>query len=173
MAGRSYPTSEVRGCSREELPCVLGQGQQLRATGCHSTGAAERSYPTSEVRGSGRERQDATAQEQPRGATFARGQGRRLGGATPRPRSSGCAGAAGLEELFHVKVRRGGSEEIPLVQGKEQQLRFAGTAVKRYPTPKVRETQVRQVLQEGKDGRHTETIRGPQLWLYLAPRLLN
>ena len=79
----------------------------------------------------------------------------------------------GLEELFHVKVRRGGSEEIPLIQGKEQQLRFAGTAVKRYPTPKVRETQVRQVLQEGKDGRHTETIRDPQLWLYLAPRLLN
>ena len=29
------------------------------------------------------------------------------------------------------KVRRGGCEEIPLVQGKEQQLRFAGAAVKR------------------------------------------
>ena len=42
------------------------------------------------------------------------------------------------------KVRRGGSEEIPLVQGKEQWLRFAGAAVKRYPMPKVRETQVRQ-----------------------------
>ena len=41
------------------------------------------------------------------------------------------------------KVRRGGGEEIPLVQGKEQQLRFAGAAVKRYPTSKVRETQVR------------------------------
>ena len=41
------------------------------------------------------------------------------------------------------KVRRGGGEEIPLVQGKEQQLCFAGAAVKRYPTPKVRETQVR------------------------------
>ena len=40
-------------------------------------------------------------------------------------------------------VRRGGCEEIPLVQGKEQWLRFAGAAVKRYPTPKVRETQVR------------------------------
>ena len=37
------------------------------------------------------------------------------------------------------KVRRGSGEEIPLVQGKEQQLRFAGTAVKRYPTSKVRE----------------------------------
>ena len=33
---------------------------------------------------------------------------------------------------------KGGGEEIPLVQGKEQQLRFAGAAVKRYPTPKVR-----------------------------------
>ena len=42
------------------------------------------------------------------------------------------------------KVRRGGSEEIPLVQGKEQWLRFAGAAVKRYPMPKVRETQVRR-----------------------------
>ena len=41
-----------------------------------------------------------------------------------------------------LKVRKGGSEEIPLVQGKEQQLRFAGAAVKRYPMPKVRETQV-------------------------------
>ena len=42
------------------------------------------------------------------------------------------------------KVRRGGHEEIPLVQGKEQGLHFAGAAVKRYPTSKVRETQVRQ-----------------------------
>ena len=48
------------------------------------------------------------------------------------------------------KVRRGGGEEIPLLQGKEQQLRFAGAAVKRYPMSKVRETQVRRwVLQEG------------------------
>ena len=29
------------------------------------------------------------------------------------------------------KVRRGSSEEIPLVQGKEQRLCFAGAAVKR------------------------------------------
>ena len=42
------------------------------------------------------------------------------------------------------KVRRGGREEIPLVQGKEQRLRFAGAALKTYPTSKVRETQVRQ-----------------------------
>ena len=36
------------------------------------------------------------------------------------------------------KVRKG-----DLVQGKEQRLHFAGAAVKRYPTSKVRETQVR------------------------------
>ena len=41
------------------------------------------------------------------------------------------------------KVRRGGSEEIPLIQGKEQRLRFAGAAMKRYPMSKVKETQVR------------------------------
>ena len=43
-----------------------------------------------------------------------------------------------------MKVRKDGGKEIPLVQGKEQWLRFAGAAVKRYPTPKVRETQVRR-----------------------------
>ena len=29
-----------------------------------------------------------------------------------------------------MKVRKGGGEDIPLVQGKEQRLRFAGAAVK-------------------------------------------
>ena len=43
------------------------------------------------------------------------------------------------------KVRRGSPDEISLVQGKEQWLCFAGAALKRYPTSKVRETQ--------KDGR--------------------
>ena len=40
-------------------------------------------------------------------------------------------------------VRRGSSEDIPLIQGKEQRLCFAGATVKKYPTSKVRETQVR------------------------------
>ena len=43
-----------------------------------------------------------------------------------------------------MKVRKDGGEEIPLIQGKEQRLHFAGAAVKRHPTPKVRETQVRR-----------------------------
>ena len=41
------------------------------------------------------------------------------------------------------KVRRSGPEEIPLVRGKVQQLRFARAAVKSYSTSKVRETHVR------------------------------
>ena len=48
-----------------------------------------------------------------------------------------------------MKVRKGDGEEIPLVHGKEQWLRFAGAAVKRYPTPKVRETQVRRCVARG------------------------
>ena len=48
------------------------------------------------------------------------------------------------------KVRRASSEEIPLIQGREQRLCFAGAAVKRNPMSKVREIQVRrQVLREG------------------------
>ena len=54
------------------------------------------------------------------------------------------------------KIRRGGGEEIPLVQSKEQWLRFAGAAVKRYPTYKVREIQVR--CKRASEGRHTETL---------------
>ena len=49
----------------------------------------------------------------------------------------------GLKEPPHVEGQEGQREEIPLIQGKEQRLCFAGAAVKRYPTPKARETQVR------------------------------
>ena len=62
----------------------------------------------------------------------------------------GCRRAERSYSTF--KIRRGGSEELPLIQGKEltliqgkeQWLRFAGAAMKRYPTSKVRETQVRE-----------------------------
>ena len=114
---------------------------------------AVRSYPSSKVRGSHRERQAGTAQELVerrgtplrgwlRGATPRPGRGRRPRGATPRPRSGSCARAERSYPTF--KVRSGHHDEIPLVQGKEQRLRFAGAAVKRYPTSKVRETQVRR-----------------------------
>ena len=74
------------------------------------------------------------------------------GGATLRPRPGEAArrtNPTSKEQWLRrrsyptLKVRRGCGEEIPLVQCKEQWLRFAGAAVKRYPMPKVRETQVR------------------------------
>ena len=75
------------------------------------------------------------------------------GGGEEQPQVQGVVAAwaqKGQEELLLFKVRRGGPEEIPLIQGKEQQLQFAEAAMKKYPTSKVRETQVRrQVLQEG------------------------
>ena len=92
------------------------------------------------------------------------GQGWRLRGATPHQRPGAAAGRTNptsrewwlcrrrraQRNYPTLKVRKGGDEEIPLVQGKEKQLNFAGAAVKRFPMPKVRETQVRwQVLQEG------------------------
>ena len=81
-------------------------------------------------------------------------------GATPHPRSGAAAGRSystsneqwlcGPKRSYSTfKVRRGGGEEIPLIQGKEQQLRFAGAAVKRYPTSKVIETQVKTVRVAG------------------------
>ena len=57
-----------------------------------------------------------------------------------------------------MKVRKGSGEEIPFIQGKEQWLCFARAAVKRYPTPKVRETQDGRCCKKASEGRHTETI---------------
>ena len=81
--------------------------------------AAGRSNPTPEARGSGREDQ---------------------------PHALAAPAQEGREEPLHVKVRRGRDEEIPLIQGKEQWLRFARAAVKRYPTFKIRKTQVRRYV---------------------------
>ena len=53
----------------------------------------------------------------------------------------GCRRAERSYSMF--KVRRGGLAKIPFLQGKEQRLHFAGAAMKRYPSSKVKETQVR------------------------------
>ena len=59
----------------------------------------------------------------------------------------GCRRAERNYSTF--KVRRGGPDEIPLVQGKEQWLHFAGAAVKRYPTSKVRDPSKRVGVARG------------------------
>ena len=64
--------------------------------GCHGAGTAERSYPASEARGGGQEEQPHVL-----GAVAAWGQ-------------------EGLEEPSYVDGRKGGGEETPLIQGKEQ-----------------------------------------------------
>ena len=77
----------------------------------------------------------------------ARLQQRRSSGREELPYLQGVAAAGHrrVERSYSMfKVRRGGREKIPLVQGKEQRLHFAGAAVKRYPMSKVRETQVRR-----------------------------
>ena len=67
-----------------------------------------------------------------------------------------------------MKVRKGGGEEIPLVQGKEQWLRFAGAAMKRYPTPKAKGCgQEEQPTPEARgsgreDQPHTHVAGGPR-----------
>ena len=47
--------------------------------------------------------------------------------------------AVWAQEYPTLKVRKGGGEDIPLVQGKEQQLHVAGAAIKRYPMSKLRD----------------------------------
>ena len=70
---------------------------------------------------------------------------RRSVAATERSNSTSKEQRRRAERSYSMfKVTRGGREEIPLIQGMEQRLHFAGAAVKRYPTFKVTETQVRQ-----------------------------
>ena len=92
------------------------------------------------IRGNGQERQAVTAQEQPREATPHPRSGAAAERSNPTSKEWQLCGHGRAERSYSMfKVRRGN-----LVQGKEQRLRFAGADVKRYPTSKVRETQVRQ-----------------------------
>ena len=106
---------------------------------------AERSYPSPKVRGSDQKCQAAMAQEWHRGATACLRSGEAAKRSKPTSKERWLHRCTRAERSYSTfKVRRGGCEEIPLIQGKEQQrLRFARAAVKRYPMSKVRETQVR------------------------------
>ena len=116
--------SEVRGAAERRYPMPLSP----------RLGAADgRSYttpPRPKTRASSQE-------EQPK--TKARGSDKR-----DYPELWLCGHRRAYRSYPTLKVRKGGGEEIPLIQGKEQWLCFVGAAVKRYPTPKVRETQVRR-----------------------------
>ena len=84
------------------------------------------------------------AQERPRGDTPCLKPGAAARRSYPISKKQWLRGSRRAKRSYSTfKVRRASSEEIPLIQGREQWLCFAGAAVKRYPTPKVRETQVR------------------------------
>ena len=86
---------------------------------------AERSHPASQARGcAGGQGDDREEQPHVQGVMAVQAQ-------------------EGLEEPSQAEGQEGRREEIPLIQGKEKRLCFAGAAVKRYHTPKVRETQGR------------------------------
>ena len=150
-AKRSYPTSEVRGRSRED---PIHEGQRPRGiTPCPRAGAAAE------------ECQTATAQERPRGATPCPRSGAATRGVTPHPRS-GVAGGRRYPKPLSLRPGAAGgrTNPTPWLRGhrgprgaiprwrsgteavrrypssKEHWLCFAGAAVKRYPMPKVRET---------------------------------
>ena len=113
MAERSHPASEA-GAAPEAM-AVAGRSNPTP----EARAATGSSNPTPKARGGGREGQ---------------------------PHVQGVVAVwvqEGVEEPSHVEGQEERREEIPLIQGKEQWLCFAGAAVKRYPTPKVREIQVR------------------------------
>ena len=118
-SGAVAESARLRRCrnGQEELPPVQGQGRPGGATSRPRPGRGQEEPPQV----GGQELQPGGANQ---GAVAAQAQ-------------------EGLEELSQVEGQEGGGKEIPLIQGKEQRLCFAGAAMKRYPTPKVRETQVR------------------------------
>ena len=78
------------------------------------------------------------AQEGPRRATPSPRSGAAAERSNPTSKVQWLHGRRRAERSYSTfKVRRCGPEEIPLFQGEQQWLRFAGAAVKRYPTTKV------------------------------------
>ena len=84
------------------------------------------------ARGSDRERQAAMVQEQLRGATPCTRSGVAAQRSYPTSKEQRLRWQRRAERSYYTfKVRRGCREEILLIQGKEQHLRFAEAAVKR------------------------------------------
>ena len=123
-AGRSNPTSEVRGRSRED---PMPEGRWPRGvTSCPRSGAAAESAKLRRAGAAERSYQ-------------VRGQGWRWTGATPCPRSSGStgtggprgaiprsrSGGAGVRRYTSSKIRSS-REEIPHIQGKRNPNKTVG-----------------------------------------------
>ena len=125
----------VRKGGGEEIPLVQGKEQRLRFAG-----AAGKRYPMSKAKLMSPRLRSGVAAER----SYPTRSGAVAKRSNPTTKEQWLCGCRRAERSYSTsKVRRGGCEEIPLVQGKEQRLCFAGAAVKRYSTSKVRETQVR------------------------------
>ena len=128
-AGR---TPYRRGCGQEELPHVQGQRRQPRGATLRPRLGA--------VAESARLQWHRNSQEE---LPHVRGQGWWPGGATPHPRSSGCAGAE--EPRRAMPLSRSGGAVVRRYP--TSKVKSSGCTLleqpSRYPTPKVRETQVR------------------------------
>ena len=143
-AERSYPTSEVRGRSRED---PMPEGPRPRGlTPRQRSGAAAKSarlqrrrngrkeLPASEDRGRDREEiPSVRGQVRPwKELTRVRGQGQRLRGATPRPRPRVVAGRTNPTSRELSCMGTGGP------RGAIPRWRSGRAAVRRYPSSKVR-----------------------------------
>ena len=125
----------VRKGGGEEIPLVQGKEQRL----CFA-GAAVKRYPMSKAKLMSPRLRSGVAAER----SYPTRSGAVAKRSNPTTKEQWLCGCRRAERSYSTsKVRRGGCEEIPLVQGKEQRLCFAGAAVKRYPMSRVRETQVR------------------------------
>ena len=125
VAKRSYPTSEVRGISREYQTATAQEpprgatprpnsrgAAKRRYPACEVRGGDERSYPASEVRGSGQEELPHAPMPETRGRSReeqpmpeARG-----GGREDQPHVQGAVAEQaqeGLEELSHTEGQEG------------------------------------------------------------------
>ena len=94
-AERSYPTSEVRASGRE-CQAETAQEQPRGATPLPRSGAAaERRYPAWKVRAAAKSARLRQCRSRRKELPHVQGQEWQPGGATPHPRSGGCAGTRG------------------------------------------------------------------------------
>ena len=130
-AERSYPTSEVRGRSRED-PMPEGW-QPRRVTPRPRSGAAAESARLRRRRNSREEPARVWGQgRRPRGATSCPRPGWRPGGATSHQRSHGCTGTGGP-------------------RGAISRWRSGRLVVRRYPSSKVRSSGCAMLEQPWRD----------------------
>ena len=122
-AERSYPTSEVRGRSRED-PMPKGRRPRV-VTPRPRSGAAAKS--------AGLQRHRNGQEELP----HVQGQGRQPGGATPCPRSGGCVGAGGPRGAI-PRSRSGGAAVRRYPSSKVRNSGYALLEQPRRDTPRPR-----------------------------------